>query len=159
MSDLYNAIQEQVGRELLAHATYLSLALWCDANSYTGSASYFYRASDDEFSHAKKFLKFLNDYFDQIPAVPAVDEVKVMAGSLGDCFQMELDLELAVTTAISDLAGLAEKSGDHATRAFLQWFLDEQVDSVSEARTLVRLVRSAGTNVLEADEQIGEMVE
>lgn len=159
MSKLYEAIQEQVGRELLAHHTYLSLALWCDANSYNGAAKYFYHASDEEYMHAKKFLSFLNDYFDKIPSVPAVGDIRVIATSLLDCFNKQLQLELAVTKAISNLGAIAEAEGDHATCAFLQWFLDEQVTSVSESRGLVRLVTSAGNNILEADEQIGEMVE
>ena len=56
MTNLIEAIQEQVGREFAAHHAYLALSLWANANGYVRSAAYFARSSSDEREHAIKWL-------------------------------------------------------------------------------------------------------
>ena len=56
--------------------------------------------------------------------------------------------ELKVTDAINELVTLAETEKDYATRSFLNWFVDEQVEEVAQMTQLLSLVQLAGDNLL-----------
>ena len=53
--------------------------------------------------------------------------------------QAALDSELSVTAQINRLVALSDSENDYATRSFLNWFVDEQVEEVSSMRDLVQL--------------------
>ncbi|MFQ5490730.1 MAG: ferritin-like domain-containing protein, partial [Phycisphaerae bacterium] len=61
------------------------------------------------------------------------DPMKILKGGL--------DSELKVTKQINALVALAEKEKDYATRSFLNWYVDEQVEEVSAMRDLVQLAQ------------------
>ena len=72
-----------------------------------------------------------------------------------------LEHEKKVTKRINDLANLARKDGDHATEAFLQWFIMEQVEEESSAAEILQrlnLVGKDGTGLLTIDSQLATRV-
>ena len=74
--------------------------------------------------------------------------------------QKALDHELLVTGQINDLVALAESEKDYATRSFLQWFVDEQVEEVSEVSGLLQLVQLAGEkHMLQVEARVAKMME
>jgi ferritin len=50
--------------------------------------------------------------------------------------------------------GLADSENDYATRSFLQWFVDEQVEEVSSMTDLLTLVKMAGDNLLQVEARV-----
>ena len=66
--------------------------------------------------------------------------------------------ELAITRLINELVALAESEKDYATRSFLQWFLDEQVEEVSTVNGLLQLVKMGGDkHMLEVEARVAKM--
>ena len=55
---------------------------------------------------------------------------------------------------INKLMTLADQEKDYATRSFLQWFVDEQVEEVSSMEDLLQLVKLAGNNVLQVEMRV-----
>ena len=49
---------------------------------------------------------------------------------------------------------LAESENDYATRSFITWFVDEQVEEVASMTDLVNLVKMAGGNLLQVEARI-----
>jgi ferritin len=65
-----------------------------------------------------------------------------------------LESEKAVTKMINDLVDLAESERDHATKSFLQWFVDEQVEEMSTFSDLLTMVELAKDNLLQVEARL-----
>lgn len=157
--ELLELIAAQTGREQLASHTYKSLALWCAAAGFAGSQGFFEATAKEEIEHRDKQLAFLNDYCDSLPPVPAATEELLQPSTLLDAFIAALTLEIEVTAALRGISAKADELGAHEVEAFYVWFLNEQIDSVSTLRTIVRQLTFAGDNpaaVLAIDALIGE---
>ena len=60
---------------------------------------------------------------------------------------------------INDLSNLAVHEKDHASHDFLEWFVKEQVEEESVARTIVdqlKLIGDNGTGLYMIDQQLGQ---
>src|SRR5205809_490003 len=62
----------------------------------------------------------------------------------GEAVQLSLERELTVTRQINGLMDQAIKENDHTSRNALEWFVAEQLEEVSSAETLLRVVQRAG---------------
>ena len=71
-------------------------------------------------------------------ALQAIDAPPTTWDSPLAAFQAAYAHEQEVTGRINNLVDLAEAEKDHATRSFLQWFVDEQVEEESSADEVVR---------------------
>lgn len=157
---LIEMIQAQSAREALARHTYQSRSLWCALQGYDGAQAWFAMNAAEEGEHLAKWLQFAADYADvQIP-LPTVLEAQEQPGSLLEAFQDTLALELSVTEAINAIAAAGDETAQEL-EAFCQWFLLEQIASVSEIRTIVRWLERApdAAGLFMADEKIGELAE
>ena len=65
-----------------------------------------------------------------------------------------MDSEVIITKKVNELVAQAERENDYATRSFLQWFVDEQVEEVSTMTELLQLVKLAGDNVLQVEARV-----
>jgi ferritin len=63
-----------------------------------------------------------------------------------------------VTRQINDLVKLAEEEKDYATRSFLNWFVDEQVEEVDSQAQLVQVAKMAGEHFIQLEGYVGRMV-
>lgn len=156
---LIQLIADQTGRELLAHHTYLSLGLWCASAGFEGAATWFQSQATEERGHMVKQLAFLNDYADVPPAVPSAMEERLQPVALADAFAASLALELQVTDALNQIAKTADEEGAQEVEAFFNWFLTEQISSVSQIRTILRRLQFAGNNpaaILAIDQSLGD---
>jgi len=59
-----------------------------------------------------------------------------------------LEWKLTVTKHINTLVDLALQERDHTTQNFLQWFVTDQLEEVSNMETLLSVVRRAGESGL-----------
>jgi ferritin len=69
--------------------------------------------------------------------------------------------EQKVTARINNLINLAMDERDHATNAFLQWFVTEQVEEESNADAVVRQLRLVGedkSGLFMIDRELGARV-
>ncbi len=131
------ALNDQVALEGFASSSYLAMASWCEVTGYKGAADYFYAQSDEEKTHMLKIIHFLNDMGNQatIPAIKApVQSYKSLEGMI----KSALKNEQAVTKAIHKMVEISQKEKDHSTYAFLEWFVNEQVQEETKFETLLQ---------------------
>jgi len=57
-----------------------------------------------------------------------------------------LEHERLVTAAINDLYAKAVAENDYATQAFLQWFINEQVEEEKTASDILEQVKTVGSS-------------
>jgi ferritin len=140
---MQDALNAQIGMEFSASIKYDAMASYFDAEALPLLAKHFFKQATEERMHAHKFLRYVLDAGGrvEIPAIPAPPHTYKTAA---EAARTALESELAVTKSINAIMDLAIKERDHATAAMLQWFVTEQVEEVSSADQLLRIIERAG---------------
>jgi ferritin len=141
---------EQVGHELSAHQAYYGISLYFEGQSLKKWARLFHGQSVEEAQHATKIITFLVDNevsFD----LPAVGAGITRYASARAALQAALESEIRVTGQFNALAEAAQAAADHRSLAFLQWFIEEQVEEERTMRELLVLIDS-GINLFAAEQ-------
>ncbi len=131
------ALNDQVALEVLASNSYLAMASWCEVTGYQGGADYFYAQSDEERTHMLKIVHYLND----VGATATISAIKAPTASyksLEGLIKTALKNEQTVTKAIHKMVEITQKEKDHSTYAFLEWFVNEQVQEETKFETLLQ---------------------
>lgn len=136
-------LNEQIANELNASYHYLSMACRFDHMGLRIFAARFEQQSDEERGHALRILKYIQDVGGEV-SLAALARPRDDYNSVLSIVQAALDSEMNVTRQINDLVALADQQNDYATRSFLQWFVDEQIEEVRSMTDLLQLVKMAG---------------
>lgn len=133
---LHAALNAQMNYEFYSAHAYLAMAAYCSDESYDGFANFFLVQAEEERFHAMKFYTFLND-MGYRATIDGFHSPGNDFSSLLDAFKKALEHEKEVTRRIYGLADIALEEREHATTAFLKWFIDEQVEEESSFNTLI----------------------
>jgi ferritin len=138
-----DALNAQLGREFEAHLQYLAVSSWFHAEGLPELARFFSAQAAEEHAHAMRFVRYLEDTGDVV-AIPGLQAPKGSFESAEEAVALSLDWENTVTAHINAIMDLAIERNDHATQAFLQWFINEQVEEVATMSELLQVTRRAG---------------
>lgn len=159
ISETMNArLNGQITSELSASQKYLAMACVFESMGLKVLARRFRQQSDEERCHAMKIV----DYLVEVGARVSLQAVPQPPGDYPTALaalEAAVESELMVTRQINELVALAEQESDYATRSFLQWFVDEQVEEVSTTTHLVQLARMAGSNLLQLEAAVRGLME
>ncbi len=158
MSDaLYQGMVDQVQKELASAYLYLAMSLYFEEMNLRGFARWMWVQYLEEQEHAHKFIRHLVDRglpvpLKDIPAPPrSWPGVKAV-------FEAGLEHERKVTASIRRLYTLAQEGEDFASLAFLQAFLEEQVEEeriFEEILADLERIGDDGTGLLLLDRELG----
>jgi ferritin len=143
-------LNEQISVEFAAAFAYLAMACVFDAMGLKVLRGRFLKQWDEEREHAMKVIRYLSEVGGTV-TLESIDKPRSDYKSVEAIVSTALQNEKDVTAKINDLVALAEKEKDYATRSFLEWFVDEQVEEVSTMIDLLHLVKLAGPNVLQVE--------
>lgn len=138
------ALNAHLTLEMAALYHYLAVASWCDSKGYEGSASFYYKQSAEEQTH---FMKFFN-YINQVGGHAEVPELKKPTStfkSILETCKKSLEAEQKVTQSVYKLLDIAAKEKDHATQAFLSYFVDEQLEEEMQFSRLISKIELIGS--------------
>jgi bacterioferritin B len=141
--DVIESLNAQLGKELEAHLQYLAISSWFDSEGLPELTGFFARQAAEEHEHAMKFLAYIQDVGGPV-VIPALAAPKPGFESAEEAVAASLDWENEVTASIDTIMDQAIATRDHATQAFLQWFVTEQVEEVSTMGELLQVTRRAG---------------
>ena len=139
------ALNGQIAIEASSSQAYLAMASWAETNGLSGTAAFLYRHSDEERVHMLKLIKFVNDRGGQA-VVPALKQPQKDYKSITDIFQSLLDHETSVTDSINQVVDLCLKEKDYTTHNFMQWYVSEQIEEETLARTLIDKLELIGSD-------------
>ncbi len=151
ISSAMNAkLNEQISAEFTAAFSYLAMACVFDGMGLKVLRGRFIQQSDEEREHAMKIIRYLSEVGGSV-ALEGIAKPKTDYKNVEAVVSAALQNEKDITAKINELVSLAEKEKDYATRGFLAWFVDEQVEEISSMTDLLNLVRLAGGNVLQVE--------
>ena len=144
----------QIEREGYSSNLYLSMASWAEINGFPGVAAWLYSQSDEERVHFLKFIKYVNERGGNA-VIPAFTKPVSDFKSVEEVFREVLKHEEFVTASINEIVALTLEEKDYNTHNFLQWFVFEQVEEETSARTILDKIRLAGKdNMYQLDKDI-----
>ena len=136
------ALNEQINAEMYSAYLYLAMAAYFEAENLGGLANWMKIQVQEETAHAMKFFSFVNERRGRV-VLKALDEPTKEWKSPLAAFEASFKHEQIITGRINDLVNLAVQEKDHATNAFLQWFVTEQVEEETSVDTVIQMLKMA----------------
>ena len=146
-------LNKQITAELSAAQTYLAMACKLDAIGLKVLGKRFFGQYQEEREHAIRILKYVQEVGGGV-ALEALPKPKADYSDARSIIAAALENELDISAMINDLVALADSEKDYATRSFLNWFVDEQVEEVSSMTDLLSLVDLAAGNMLQVENRV-----
>ena len=150
---LLDALNEQFNYELESANIYLAMAGYTSNLGLGGFTNWFMAQYEEELFHAQKIMKFIDDKNGRV-VVKAVAAPQNDFDSLLHVFEETLKHEEDITSKLYNLMDIALEEREHATKSFLQWFIDEQVEeeaSVGDMINKIKLVKDSGLYLLDQE--------
>ncbi len=152
------ALNGQANRELYSSYLYLAMSAYFESVNMKGFAGWMRVQAGEELVHTMKLYDYITDAGGRARML-AVEAPQFSWASPADAFQHVYDHERVVTGLINKLVDVAIAEKDEATRSFLQWYVDEQVEEEESSDTVLKRVKAAGNDksALEAaDKELGQ---
>jgi ferritin len=150
------ALNEQINAEQYSALLYLSMSAWFEEKGLSGFANWMYVQYQEELTHANKIFKFIVERGGKVE-LKGIKQMPVEFDSVIGVAEMTLEHEQHVTSLINNLVDIAIEEKDHATRSFLTWFVDEQVEeeaNASEILEYLKLTSGHGNGLFMIDREL-----
>lgn len=157
---LEQAINEQINRELFSEYLYVSMQAWFSHENLDGMANWMKVQAQEEHFHAMKFFDWLLERGGKVELL-AIAKPDVDFGSPLKAFKAAYEHEQYITKSINELMDIAIRENDHASKSFLQWYVDEQVEEEANADRIVSQLEMIGDNmhaIFMLDRELGTRV-
>ncbi|MDA3812868.1 MAG: ferritin [Candidatus Cloacimonetes bacterium] len=152
-----NAVNVQINKELFSEYLYLSMATYFAAEGLSGFENFFIVQAQEERFHVMKFYNFVNERGGRV-LLKKLEDPKTDFVSVEEIFELALGHEIFISKSIYELMDLAIEEKDHATKSFLNWFVDEQVEEEASMEAILdklKLIGGKGHGLLMMDNELG----
>lgn len=133
---IQDLLNDQIKYEASASMQYLAMASWADHAGFSGVADFFYAQSEEEKAHMTKLVKFVNERGGKVN-IPALEKPQDDFKSLNALFEYFLKSEMFVTEQINHVIYECLQHKDYNVHNFMQWYVTEQLEEESIARSLL----------------------
>ena len=157
---IQDACNKQINAEMFSAYLYLSMASDFDAKDLPGMGSWMRVQAQEEMVHAMKFFNYVNERRGRV-ILKSIGSPKTEWNSPLQAFEDAFKHECGITGLINNLVDLAVSEKDHATQAFLQWFVTEQVEEEATADSIVAQLKQLGDHsmgLVMLDKELGARV-
>jgi ferritin len=152
------ALNGQANRELYSSYLYLSMSAYFESVNMKGFASWMRVQAGEELVHGMKLYDYIVIAGGRGKML-AIEAPQFSWASPLDAFQHVYNHERAVTGLIHALVNTAVAEKDEATKGFLQWYVDEQVEEEESSDMVLNKVKAAGNDkaaLAAADKELGQ---
>jgi len=154
---MQDALNKQLNLEYFSSYIYLAMAAQLESDNLPGFAQWMRAQSQEELEHAMKFFDFINERGGRV-TLKAIGAPQAKWASPLAIFEAAYKHEQLVSASIDKLVDQAIKEADHASNAFLQWFVTEQVEeeaNVSAIADKLKMVKGAPGGLFMMDRELG----
>jgi ferritin len=155
---MQDAFNEQMKHEFYSSYLYLSMSAYCESANLPGLAQWMRAQATEEVKHAMKIFDHLMDRGARVQ-LQAIGRPPVDFASPREVFEQAHRHEEQVTASINDVYGLAVDERDFASRVFLDWFVQEQVEEEKTSGLLAEQLKMVGDDrlgLLMLDRELGK---
>ncbi len=155
---LEKALNDHLNEEMFSFYLYLSMSAYLETQNMKGMAQWMRTQAEEEYGHAKKFYEFIHDRGGRV-ILGALPQPEAEWASPLAAFEAALAHERHITQRIGALVDAARAENDHATFAFLQWFVNEQVEEEATLEPIIRQMQDTQTSkgaLYYLDRQLGK---
>ena len=155
-----DALNEQVNAEMYSAYLYLSMESYFRSLNLNGFANWMRVQTQEEMMHAMKIYDFISERGGKV-ILKVIEGPPTEWKSPLAVLEAVYKHEQKVTGLINKLVDLAIEEKDHATNAFLQWFVNEQVEEESSADEIVQQMKNmenAPGGMFMLDRELGQRV-
>jgi ferritin len=155
---MQDAFNEQMKQEFYSSYLYLSMSAYCEAANLPGLAQWMRGQAREEANHAMKIFDHLLDRGGLVQLQP-IGQPPASFASPREVFEQAHRHEQEVTASINRVYGLAVDERDFASRVFLDWFVQEQVEEEKTSGQLAEQLRMVGEDrpgLLMLDRELGQ---
>ncbi|MBI2425559.1 MAG: ferritin [Candidatus Hydrogenedentes bacterium] len=138
--EIQDAFNKQINRELYSAYLYSAMANHFNNVNLKGFANWMRIQTDEELAHARKMIDFVNNRNGRV-IYEAVDAPPSSWESPLSVFEESYKHECFISESINEISSLAMQKKDHATHAFLEWFVTEQVEEEANADDIVQQLK------------------
>ncbi len=138
---LTDALNSQIGHELIASNIYLSMAVYFNSLELKNLSVEFFRQSAEEREHGLKFMHYMMEVGADIE-IPAIGKPQKEFSSVLSAFEQALAWEQEVTARINGMMDIAKEDKDYAAQGMLQWFINEQVEEEASMSRLITIAKA-----------------
>ena len=143
--EMESLLNEQFHKEMFSAMQYLAVCSYFEDETLDGFSNFFRIQAQEEMSHAMKQFDYLHTVGGKI-TMQSIPEPRTSFSNSVEVFEFVLAQEISVTESINQLMKFALEIGDFATQAFLQWFVQEQVEEEDLVRKILHKVKMIGNN-------------
>ncbi|MBX7094387.1 MAG: ferritin [Flavobacteriales bacterium] len=140
-----SALNQQIEIEAQSSQFYLAMASWAECNGFPGVAEFLYMHSDEERMHMLKLVKYVNERGGHA-VVPALSQPPKTFKDISTIFEKLLSHEIMVSSEINKVVDVCLKEKDYSTHNFMQWYVSEQIEEESLARTIMDKIKMIGSD-------------
>lgn len=140
-----DALNDQIRKEVYSSYLYLSMAAQFASMNLNGFAHWMKIQTGEETKHAMKIYDHLNQRNGRV-TLQQIDAPPSSWKSAKEMFQDAYQHEQKVTESINKIVELARAEKDYATDAFLQWFVNEQVEEEASTNEILQKLQLMGDN-------------
>ncbi|WP_297439349.1 ferritin [Thermococcus sp.] len=155
---MLKALNEQLNRELYSAYLYFSMAAYFEDMNLEGFANWMKAQAEEELGHALRFYNYIYDRNGRVELKEIEKPPKEWDSPLA-AFEAAYEHEKFITRHIHELAALAEEEKDYSTRAFLEWFINEQVEEEANVKKIVDKLKFAKDSpqvIFMLDQELGQ---
>ncbi len=152
------ALNEQMKHEFYSAYLYLSMSAYCDSVNLPGLARWMRVQAQEETRHALKIFDHLLDRGGRVE-LQQLDRPPAQFDSPRAVFEQAHRHEQQVTESINTVYAAALEERDFASRVFLDWFVQEQVEEEKTSGLLAEQLRMVGEDrpgLLMLDRELGQ---
>ena len=143
--EMAEALNKQVNAELYSSYLYLAMESYFQSISLSGFAAWMRAQVQEELFHGMKIYDYIHERGGKA-RLEAIARPEEKWESPLIAFEHVLTHEQHVTGLINNLIDVALDVRDHAAKAFLDWFITEQVEEEATAGQIVDRLRLIGTD-------------
>jgi ferritin len=155
---MQDALNEQMKHEFYSSFLYLSMSAYCEGANLPGLARWMRAQAQEETKHAMKIFDHVLDRGGKVE-LKELGRPPADFASAREVFEQAHKHEQQVTASIDKVYGLAVDERDFASRVFLDWFVQEQVEEEKTSGLLAEQLRMVGDDrpgLLMLDRELGQ---
>lgn len=137
---MVEALNLQMNREFYNARLYLSMAAYFDSLDMEGATSWMEIQAREETGHAMRIYRHLKERGGRI-RLSEIQAPPQEWDSPLDAFQAAYEHECRVSREFDEHMALAESENDNASKVFLQWFVNEQVEEEASVDAVVQKLK------------------